>query len=162
MYKKEFDVRWSDLDANRHMANSAYQNFMSHTRMAFLIENNFGQREMAQYETGPVIFNENIYYFKEIHQGKAITVSCEVTGMSEDGSMFSFRHNFYDYKGRNLARGIMSGAWMNLRERKITALHPDLFEKIKNFPRSNDFKILTKQDMRSHGQVPQDIEIDID
>lgn len=157
MYKKEFDVRWSDLDANRHMANSAYQNFMSHTRMAFLIENNFGQLEMARYEIGPVIFNENIYYFKEIHQGKPITVSCEVTGMSEDGSLFSFGHNFYDYKGRNVARGLMTGAWMNLRERKITALHSDLFDKIKGFPKSKDFKILQKSDMRSHGEFPEDI-----
>ena len=158
MYTKEFDVRWSDLDANRHMANSAYQNFMSHTRMAFLIENNFGQREMAQYETGPVIFNENIFYFKEIHQGKPVTVSCEVTGMSEDGSLFSFTHNFYDYKGRNVARGLMTGAWMNLRERKITALHPELHDKIKNFPRSSGFKVLQKADTRSHGQFAQDLE----
>jgi acyl-CoA thioester hydrolase len=156
MYKKEFDVRWSDLDANRHMANSAYQNFMSHTRMAFLIDNDFGQREMAHYETGPVIFNENIFYFKEIHQGKPVTVTCEVTGMSEDGSMFSFRHNFYDDNGRNVSRGLMTGAWMNLKERKITALHPELHEKIKNFPKSEDFKVLEKADMRAHGEVPSD------
>jgi acyl-CoA thioester hydrolase len=156
MYKKEFDVRWSDLDANRHMANSAYQNFMSHTRMAFLIDNDFGHREMVQYETGPVIFNENIFYFKEIHQGKPITVTCEVTGMSENGSMFSFRHNFYDYKGRNVARGLMTGAWMNLKERKITALHSELYEKIKNFPKSEDFKVLEKADMRAHGEFPLD------
>lgn len=154
MYTKEFEVRWSDLDANRHMANSAYQNFMSHTRMAFLIDNDFGQREMAQYEMGPIIFNENIYYFKEIHQGKPITVSCEVTGMSEDGSLFSFRHNFYDYKGRNVARGLMTGAWMNLRERKITALHPDLHEKIKHFPMAMDFNVIEKNETRLHGQLP--------
>ncbi len=36
MFVKEFEIRWSDLDANRHMANSAYINFMSHTRMAYL------------------------------------------------------------------------------------------------------------------------------
>lgn len=159
MYKKQFDVRWSDLDANRHMANSAYQNFMSHTRMAFLIENNFGQREMQQFETGPVIFNENIFYFREIHQGKPVTVSCEVTGMSADSSMFSFRHDFYDYKGRNLARGLMTGAWMNLRERKITPLHPELLKKIADFPKSSDFKILTSQDTRAHGEFPRDQEV---
>jgi acyl-CoA thioester hydrolase len=42
MFTKEFDIRWSDLDANRHLANSAFINFMSHTRMAYLIENGFG------------------------------------------------------------------------------------------------------------------------
>ena len=41
MYLKEFEIRWSDIDANRHLANSAYLNFMSHTRMAFLMELGF-------------------------------------------------------------------------------------------------------------------------
>jgi acyl-CoA thioester hydrolase len=158
MYQQNFDVRWSDLDANRHMANSAYQNFMSHTRMAYLIEHGFGQREMQEYQTGPVIFTENIYYFKEIHQGKPIMVSCELTGLSEDGSLFSFRHDFYDHKGQNLARGIMMGAWMNLKERKITPLHDDLLKRIENFPKSNDFKTLHKKDSRAHGQFPENIE----
>ncbi len=156
MYTKQFDVRWSDLDANRHMANSAYQNFMSHTRMAFLIENNFGQREMHKYNVGPVIFSEKVYYFREILQGKPITVSCEVTGISADSSLFSFRHDFYDDKGRNLARGKMMGAWMNLSERKITALHPDLIELIEDFPKSKDFKELTKADTRKDAESPED------
>lgn len=158
MYSKEFEVRWSDLDANRHMANSAYQNFMSHTRMAYLIENGFGHQEMETYQTGPVIFTENIYYFREIHQGRPVTVTCELTGMSEDGSLFSFRHNFYDDKGRNLARGLMMGAWMNLKERRITSLHKDLLIKLSGFNKSNDFKEINMKETRAHGQFPQDVE----
>lgn len=158
MYTKEFEVRWSDLDANRHMANSAYQNFMSHTRMAYLIENGFGHREMSLYQTGPIIFNENIYYFKEIHQGLPVTVSCELTGMSKDGSLFSFRHDFYNHEGKNLARGLMTGAWMNLKERRITSLHEDLFKKIDSFPKSDDFKELFLKETRSHGQVPKSLD----
>ncbi|GAK88491.1 hypothetical protein JCM19298_3221 [Nonlabens ulvanivorans] len=50
----------------------------------------------------------------------------------------------------------MTGAWMNLRERKITSLHPELHEKIKHFPMSDDFKVLSKLDTRSHGQFPID------
>ena len=113
---------------------------------------------MQQFQTGPVIFTEQIFYFKEIHQGKPITVTCEVTGMSEDGSLFSFRHEFYDYKGRNLARGLMTGAWMNLKERKIKALDDELYERIKNFPRSEDFEIISKMDTRKHGEFPRDLE----
>jgi acyl-CoA thioester hydrolase len=30
MYLKEFEIRWSDVDANRHLANSAYLNYMAH------------------------------------------------------------------------------------------------------------------------------------
>ncbi|GAK95695.1 hypothetical protein JCM19294_2477 [Nonlabens tegetincola] len=157
MYKKEFDVRWSDIDANRHLANSAYQNFMSHTRMGYLIEMGFGQREMHEHNIGPVIFNENIFYFKEVHQGRPITVTCELIGLSEDGSLFSFRHNFYDHKGRNLTRGTMMGAWMDLSSRRMTALPDELLQKINNVERADDFKWLTREDTRSHGQAPNDL-----
>ncbi|MEX0273937.1 MAG: acyl-CoA thioesterase, partial [Flavobacteriaceae bacterium] len=81
MYLKEFEIRWSDVDANRHMANSAYLNFMSHTRMSFLMEMGFGQKILSQHQIGPVVFYEHMYYFKEIFPGKPIKVSLEVTGM---------------------------------------------------------------------------------
>ena len=41
MYKKQFEIRWSDIDANGHLANSAYTNFMSHARMSFLQNKDF-------------------------------------------------------------------------------------------------------------------------
>lgn len=72
MYTKSFDIRWSDLDANRHLANASYLNFMSHTRMGFLMECGFNQESMAQYQLGPVVFYEYIYYFKEAFAGKPI------------------------------------------------------------------------------------------
>ncbi len=158
MYTKEFDVRWSDLDANRHLANSAYQNFMSHTRMGFLIENGFGHREMKKYEVGPVIFYEHIYYYREAFQGEPITVSSEVTGMSNDGSFFEFRHNFYDSKGKNFAHCEMLGAWMDLKERKIKPLTSALKDLVESFTKASDFRILTKEDTRKHGKRPVDLE----
>ena len=56
MYTKSFDIRWSDLDANRHLANASYLNFMSHTRMGFLMECGFNQASMATHQLGPVVF----------------------------------------------------------------------------------------------------------
>ena len=42
MYTKKFEIRWNDLDANKHLGNSAYIEFMSHTRMSFLTEYGVG------------------------------------------------------------------------------------------------------------------------
>jgi len=64
MYLKEFEVRWSDIDANRHLANSAYINFMSHTRMSFLIDQGIDQKVLAQYNMGPVVFFEHYIILK--------------------------------------------------------------------------------------------------
>lgn len=157
MYFKEFDIRWSDIDANRHMANSAYVNLMSHTRMAFMIDHGLSDKEMVRFNVGPVVFQERIFFFKEAFLGKSIRVSFELGGVSEDGIFFEFRHNFYDSKGRNLARGIMQGAWINLTTRKTSALPEELKSMLEGADKTADFKILTKKDMRGHGQMPQDM-----
>lgn len=44
MYIKEFKIRWSDLDANRHVANSSFPDFLTETRMTYLRENGFTQQ----------------------------------------------------------------------------------------------------------------------
>lgn len=157
MYFKEFDIRWSDIDANRHLANSAYVNFMSHTRMGFMIDNGLSQKEMMAYNIGPVVFNEHLFFFKEAFQGKPIRVSFELGGASEDGMFFEFIHNFYDYKGRNLARGTMQGAWIDLSSRKTCALPKELKHILDAAIKTADFKVLTKDDMRAHGQVPKNL-----
>ena len=159
MYHKEFDIRWSDLDANRHLANTAYINFMSHTRMGFLIENGFGQRELAKYNIGPVVFYEHINYFKEVFAGKPVKVSLELKGLSPDGMYFEFIHNFYDYKGRNFASCEMMGGWINLHERKLTALPPQLYNNLDSLSHTQDFKFLTKEDTRRFNKKPVDIDI---
>lgn len=159
MYTKQFEIRWSDIDANRHLANSAYLNFMSHTRMAFLHESGFTMRNFAKYNIGPVIFYEHIYYFKEAFHGQPITVSLEVSGLSEDYTFFKFEHNFYNHKGENLANCEILGAWVDLKERKIAAMPEELQKLASNFPKSKDFKILTKEDTRKHGKRPVNLEV---
>ena len=157
MYKKQFEIRWSDVDANRHLANSAYTNFMSHTRMAFLIEQGFTIKELAINNIGPVVFYEHMHYFKEAFMGQPITVSLEVSGLSEDGTFFKFDHNFYNHKGENIAFCEMFGAWIDLKARKITNLPKVLMDLADSFPKSQDYKILTKEDTRKHGRDPKNL-----
>ena len=156
MYSKKFEIRWSDIDANRHLANSAYINFMSHTRMAFLMENGFGQQEMAKNNLGPVVFYEHVYYFKEVFPGRPVTVTLQLKGLSEDGMYFEFVHDFYDYKGRNFASCEMMGGWIDLKERKLTGLPLELFTNLDNLEHTSDFKILTKEDTRKFNKRPKE------
>lgn len=157
MYTKKFEIRWSDLDANRHLANSAFINFMSHTRMGFLMENGFGQKELSHYNLGPIVFYEHIYYFKEIFAGKPVTVTLELSGLSKDGMYFEFIHKIYDYKGKNCATCEMMGSWIDLEERKLISLPDELFKQLDNTPKSDNFRTLTKEDTRKFGKRPHDI-----
>jgi len=157
MYTKQFDIRWSDIDANKHLGNSTYIDYMSHTRMAFFTEKGIGLRAMETYGLGPVVFYEHVYYFKEILLGSPITVSLEVSGFSEDGRFIKFVHNFYDTKGKNLAFSEMLFSWIDLESRKLGTVPMELLQIIKSFPKSEDFKILTKEDTRKYGRTPKDL-----
>ncbi len=157
MFTREFDIRWSDLDANRHLANTAYINFMSHTRMSFFMESGFGQKELASYNIGPVVFYEHIYYFKEVFAGKPVKVSLELKGLSEDGMYFEFIHNFYDAKGKNFASCEVMGGWIDLGERKLIGLPSQLYDKLQELTHTHDYRILTKEDTRRFNKKPQDI-----
>ena len=159
MYTKEFDIRWSDLDANRHLANSAFINYMSHTRMGFLMENGFGQKELAIHNIGPVAFYEHIYYFQEVFAGKPVKVSLQLKGLSEDGMYFEFIHNFYDQNGHNLASCEMMGGWIDLKARKLVGLPSELYENLNNLTHTEDFRILTREDSRKFGRKPKDLEV---
>ena len=157
MYIKEFEIRWNDLDANRHLANSSYVNYMSHTRMSFLMDQGLGHHTMLQHNIGPVVFHEHLYYFRESMMGGKIRVSFELGGVSEDGMFFRFLHNFYDQDGRNLAFCEMQGGWIDLGTRKLTPLAPELLTQLQTAPRSDDFRMLTRSDMRDKNRKPVDL-----
>ena len=154
MYLKNFEIRWSDIDANMHLANSAYVNFMSHTRVAFFEDHNFSLANLIKNQISPVVFYEHIFYFKEAFLGTPIRVSLEVTGLSDDGMFFKIEHNIYNHKGENLANCELLGAWINLSSRELTGLPAEFLQEMNAFPKSADFKILTKEDTRKFGKKP--------
>lgn len=160
MFLKDFEVRWNDLDANAHLGNVSYINYMSQTRMAWFKEYGLTLDGMIKNNLGPIIFFEHIYYFKEVLMDDGIKVSGELTGLSEDGMLFAFTHNFYHAEtGKNLAHAEMMGGWIHPKYRKLTALPPRILEGILNSEKSDDFKVLTLKDTRRHGIKPKDLNI---
>ena len=95
--------------------------------------------------------------FKEAFLGMPITVSLEISGLSEDGMFFKIVHNVYDDKGKNLAHCDLLGAWINLKTRKLTELPQDFLIETQSFPKTSDFKILTKEDTRKNAIMPKDL-----
>ena len=155
MFIKEFEVRWNDIDANGHLANSSYVNYMSHTRMEFIATMGFDQRAFAKHQIGPVVFYEHIYYFKEMFSGKPVKVTLELKGLSEDGMFFEFEHNFYNHKGENCARCEIMGGWIDLRKRKLTGLNEEFLTAYKKVEQAEGFRVLTKEDTRKFARIPK-------
>jgi len=162
MYTKKFEIRWSDVDANRHLRNSAYIDFMSHTRMDFMMKNGLGHESLAKHDLGPVAFFEHVYYFREVFPGAPVYVSLQLKGMAEDGRFFNFLHNFYDEHGKNFARCEMMGGWIDMKTRKLTGLPKEFLDRFNAFEKAPEFKVLTAEDTREYGQRPEDLDFSPD
>ena len=90
MFLKEFEIRWSDLDANRHLANISYITYAGEVRMAFLQSLGLTHQRLTSLGIGPVVFDEHLFYFKEALPDQKISVSTVLAGMSKNGTFFEF------------------------------------------------------------------------
>lgn len=75
VYYHKFEVRWSDIDANRHLGNSTYVDYCSQTRMAFLNKNKIGLTQLNRWGVGPVMLHERYSFFKEIYADQTVLLA---------------------------------------------------------------------------------------
>lgn len=124
-------VRWSDLDANFHLANASYMNFTSYARIAYLRHYGIHLHNLAEWKIGPAILHEEFSFFKEGHEGEEIIITVEQTGISDKGEMYEFQHHLYRKKdGVHLASSKLIGVWFSTEKRKITIPNPEMFDKL--------------------------------
>lgn len=64
LFVAEFEIRWSDLDANRHMKNYAYMEYAIQTRFQFFYANGFPPEAFAEKQIGPVVFRDELKYYR--------------------------------------------------------------------------------------------------
>ncbi|UKN00351.1 acyl-CoA thioesterase [Paracrocinitomix mangrovi] len=119
-YKKEVEVRWSDLDLNRHVRHSAYNDYGAFVRTRFLTESGFGIKEMGAMGIGPILFKEEVNFLKEIKAEDQVFVNLKRGPISDDGSRWVLYHDLYNQNGDRLAHIAVVGAWMDLHKRKLT------------------------------------------
>ncbi len=158
MFLKSFEIRWNDLDANRHLANITYLSYASETRMGLLNALGITHASLTEMGIGPIIFNESLTYFKEVLPDDEIRVSCQLAGLSDHGTFFAFEHNYYNKAGKNVARCDMMGGWIDLKTRKLAALPKTLWKHFEALPKTASFKTLTPADTRKEGVKPKDLE----
>ena len=159
MFLNKINIRWSDLDPNQHLANSAYMNFMSATRMVYMAKQGVSYGDLKKHQLGPVVLREEMHYFKEAFPGEPVFVSQEICGLSTEGEFYSIRHNFYNSKGKNFARGEMLGTWIDMKTRKIVIPVKEIFEKLMANNHTQDFRTITKEETRDVSKQPVNIDL---
>ena len=157
VYYHQFEVRWSDIDANRHLANSAYVEYCAQTRMAFMTKHKMGVKELNRWGIGPVILHERYSFFKEIYADQQVLVSLEIDGMAEDASIYRFIHKFYLSDGTHCATAEAMGVWIDMMLRKSTDPPEDIVEVMNRF-KSENVQVLTRDDIKALPFRPENID----
>lgn len=143
-FERTFTVIWADIDANRHMRNTAYAEYASHTRFAYLAAHGFTLQRLAELGVGPVVFRESTEYTRELHLDDTLAVTLELAAGAPDGSRWRFRHELLhvaaDGARTRAAVHTIDGAWLHLAARKLTAPPAELAAALAALPRSADFE----------------------
>jgi acyl-CoA thioester hydrolase len=141
-FTRKLYVRWSDLDSNGHMKNTAYLDSCVDVRMMYFAAHGFPLREFERLKIGPVVLRDEIDYYRELRLLDPVDVTLVIAGMSEDGSRFRLRNEFFRADGQRAARVASTGGWLDLQGRRLTAPPQQLLETLVALARSEDFEVL--------------------
>jgi acyl-CoA thioester hydrolase len=139
-YAVPIQIRWADIDQNRHLRHSAYYDFGATVRMAFLSEHGLTTEKMEELKIGPMLFREEAIFKREIRLEDRISVDVEILQSKADYSRWSLRHQFIKEDGTVAAIVQIDGAWIDLVRRKITAPGDFIVSVFKAFPLSPGFQ----------------------
>lgn len=142
VHEERFFVRWSDLDANRHVRNTLFSEFATHTRFRLLEANGFPQARFETLRFGPVMFREEIRYRRELLFGDEVAVNVLFAGLAEDGSQWRVQQEVTRSDGKQAAVLTIDGAWIHLDTRKLVAPPDDLLRLFQRLPRIEGFEVL--------------------
>ena len=143
MFKQTVQIRWSDIDANRHLRHSVYYDYGASMRMNALSSLGLTMKKFEELLIGPILFREEGIFKREILFEDEITINVELVRAREDFARWSLRHHFL--KGDDSLAAIINidGAWIDLTKRKLaipSLLIRNVFEK---FPKSSDFELVS-------------------
>lgn len=146
--------RWSDIDANRHVANTAYGKMMIDMRMDFLTGIGWGHQRMRDENIGPVILSESFYYIKEIMPDEHVIVDLELLGFADQYKFTQFSHSIYNHEGELSVYCPLIFGWIDTIKRKLIEPPIELKNFIIDMPKNEKFAEIPKESLRNLDIVP--------
>lgn len=138
-------VRWSDVDANRHVRHSAYYDYGAHTRISMFDSMGFDSIMMSKLNIGPIIFKEECTFLKELYLSEEIKVNVLKDENNKlDSSKWKLHHEIFNSKNQKCAHITLSGAWIDLSIRKLTTPPATLAKFLNDLPDGKDYVYISK------------------
>lgn len=139
------DIRWADIDANRHLRHSVYYDLAAAARTRFLNNQGLTSEKFEEFQLGPILFREEAIFRREIKLEDKITLDIFLVKATEDFSRWALRHHFLKEDGTIATVLNIEGAWMDLVKRKLAAPNEFVRSIFERYPRAEDFEWMVKK-----------------
>lgn len=144
-FSQTIQVRWADIDANRHLRHSVYYDYGATMRMNSLSDRGLTTKKLEEFMLGPVLFREEAIFKREILFEDKISLTVELVKATEDYGRWSLRHHFIKADGTLAAIINLDGAWIDLNKRKLAIPNEFVKNIFQAFPKAQDFQLITKE-----------------
>jgi acyl-CoA thioester hydrolase len=138
-YSMPLQIRWADIDANKHVRHSVYFDWGAACRFAFLNQQGLTQDLMNQVHAGPVLFREECVFRKEIRFGDEVMINLQLLWAKKDFSRWSILHDIYIQPDITCATITVDGAWIDTIKRKLASPGKEAIEAFTTMPRHKEF-----------------------
>lgn len=144
-FSQAIQIRWADIDANRHLRHSVYYDYGAAMRMNVLSDRGLTMKKLEEFMVGPVLFREEAIFKREIMFEDMLTLTLEIVKTTPDYGRWSLRHHFLKGDGTLAAILNLDGAWIDLAKRKLAAPNDFIKNIFESFPKSQDFQIVVPE-----------------
>jgi acyl-CoA thioester hydrolase len=142
-YSMPYEVRWTDIDANRHVRYSAYIDATAELRYRFFAQHNLPPEAFDNLGMGPVYTSLTANFFREVRLGETLTITYLLMGLSPLGFRWKVQHDFLKASGKKAVTVFLEGTILNLTTREPSAPTPEIMAVFQQIPRSSDFEIMS-------------------
>jgi acyl-CoA thioester hydrolase len=145
-WARPLTVRWSDVDANGHMRNTAYSEIATEARLAYFAERGIPLGRLTDLGIAPVLLTEQVVYRREAMLGEELSVSVAFAALSRDASRGTVKQRIRKPDGATAALVAVEGGWLSLESRRIVAPPEELAHVMRTAPRTPEFRLMAELD----------------
>ncbi|MGA2504152.1 MAG: thioesterase family protein [Anaerolineales bacterium] len=142
-YFKNYEIRWSDIDANGHVNYAAYIDAAGDLRYHFFTAHGFPPERFEQLGVGPIYTAIHASFLREVRMGETVTITYALAGLSPQGARWKVHHDVLKSNGKKAVSIDIEGAILNLTTRHPSLPTPELLQVFNLVPRTTVFEDLS-------------------
>jgi acyl-CoA thioester hydrolase len=134
VFEKTIQVRWADVDQNRHVRHSVYYDYGAFIRMRLIHAAGYSAAALTDKAVGPILFEEKCSFIREILLEDSIRINVLKENVNADASRWTLHHELFNQHDQKVAHITAVGAWLDLGKRKLTVPPAELGEAFNALP----------------------------